>query len=74
MNANVQTSASRLLKAIVLWGYGWKHRRLKGAACYRIEWQDPASGQWYGEKAALTLLKGQALAEFEQTARRKYDY
>ena len=71
MNASIQTSARRLLKAIALWGYGWKRRKLKGSASYRIEWQDPASGQWYGEKAALKLLKVQALAEFERSSRRR---
>jgi hypothetical protein len=74
MNADIQTSAHRILRAIALWAYGWRRRKLKGGAAYRIEWQDPASGQWHGEKAALTLLKCQALAQFEQTARRKFDY
>lgn len=74
MNASVQTSARRLLKAIALWGYGWKRRKQKEFVSYRIEWQDPASGQWYGENTALKLLKIQTLAEFEQSPRRKYDH
>ncbi len=68
---NPLTSTQRLLKAIALWGYGWKRRKQREFISYRIEWQDPASDQWYGEKTALRLLKVQALSEFEQSARRK---
>lgn len=71
MIMNPLTSAQRLLKAIALWGYGWKRRKQRDFVSYRIEWQDPASGQWYGEKTALRLLKVQALSEYEQSARRK---
>ncbi len=68
---NLQAYARRLLHAIALWGYGWKRRKRKGFIVYRIEWQEPGSGQWYGEETALKLLKVQALTEFERSARRK---
>ncbi len=71
---NLQASARRLLHAIALWGYGWKRRKRrkrKGFIAYRVEWQEPGSGQWYGEETALKLLKVQALTEFERSARRK---
>jgi hypothetical protein len=61
--------ASRLHKAktfLMLWGCGWKHRKLPSATSYRIEWQDPASGAWHGDRAALRLLKVQALAPYDR--------
>ena len=71
MIVNLLTSVRPLLKAMALWGYGWKRRKQRRFVSYRIEWQDPASGQWYGEKTALRLLKVQALTEFERSGRRR---
>jgi hypothetical protein len=62
-------TASRLHKAmtfLILWGSGWKRRKLRSATSYRIEWQDPASGTWYGDRTALRLLKVQALALYDR--------
>ncbi len=70
---NPLASAHRLLKAVILWSYGWKRRKQREFVSYRIEWRDPASGQWYGEKTAMKLVKIQALTEFEQSGRKRRD-
>ncbi|MDD2767772.1 MAG: hypothetical protein PHT19_03485 [Methylococcus sp.] len=62
-------TSSRLHKAktfLMLWGYGWKRRKRPAANSYRIEWQDPMTGSWYGDRAALRLLKAHALALYDR--------
>lgn len=51
----------------MLWGCGWKRRKLSNTSCYRTEWQDPMTGLWYGERNAMKLLKAHALAEYGKT-------
>ncbi|CAN5651238.1 hypothetical protein BH18PSE1_BH18PSE1_04140 [soil metagenome] len=43
-------------RAFMLWGSGWKHRRLKGHTRQCTEWRDPVSGLWHREDAALRIL------------------
>lgn len=48
------------LRYFMLWGYGWKRRKLSvNSVVY--QWQDPISGLWYGEKVAMKLLVVNAL-------------
>lgn len=55
---------TRILNALALRGYGWKRRKQRENVSYRVEWQDPATGQWHGEETALRLLKVSLLAEY----------
>lgn len=60
---------SNTIKSLVLLGSGWKRRKRGRDRFYRIEWQDPASGNWYDEKPALRLVKAQALSEYDKNRR-----
>ncbi len=35
--------------AFMLWGSGWKHRRIKGHTRQYTEWRDPVSGLCIGK-------------------------
>jgi hypothetical protein len=74
MHTSTESWIRRSLKTFVLWGYGWKRRKQRESVSYRIEWMDPASGQWYGEKTAVRLLKAQVLAEYPRPQRKPVDY
>jgi hypothetical protein len=69
MHTPIDTLLTRVLKTLVLKGYGWKRRKQRENLCCRIEWQDPATGQWHGEKTALRLLKVSLLAEYDKRNR-----
>ncbi|MDQ3563400.1 MAG: hypothetical protein M3436_04395 [Pseudomonadota bacterium] len=43
-------------RAFMLWGSGWKHRRIKGHTQQYTEWRDPISGLWHREDAALRIV------------------
>ena len=43
-------------RAFMLWGSGWKHRRIKGHTRQYTEWRDPVSGLWHREDAALRIV------------------
>jgi len=43
-------------RALMLWGSGWKYRRIKGYTRQYTEWQDPVSGLWHREDAALRIV------------------
>lgn len=51
--------ASRWMRAFILWGSGWHWRRHKHGSTAVIEWQDPHSGLWYGNDAAMQLVRVQ---------------
>jgi hypothetical protein len=71
MQASTQdTWIRRCLKAFTLWGYGWKRRKRRESVSYRIEWQDPFTGQWHGERNAVRLLKSQVLHDYGLPPRR----
>ncbi|MDV3242910.1 MULTISPECIES: hypothetical protein [Methylocaldum] len=67
MKTSLRVFLERFLTVFMLWGCGWKRRRQSGSESYRIEWQDPMTGQWYGERNAMKLLKVYALAEYGKT-------
>lgn len=71
LTPSIDTWIRRSLKALTLWGYGWKRRKQRDSVSYRIEWQDPCTGQWHGEKNAVRLLKSHVLADYNQAARRR---
>lgn len=64
MQTSTDSLLTRALKALALRGYGWKRRKQRESVSYRIEWQDPATGQWYREETALRLLKVSLIAEY----------
>jgi hypothetical protein len=66
MHTPTDTLLARALKSLALRGYGWKRRKQRDNLSYRIEWQDPATGQWHGEKTALRLLKMTLMAEYDK--------
>lgn len=74
MKTSVNAVLERCLTIFVLWGCGWKRRKLSNTGCYRIEWQDPMTGLWYGEHNAMKLLKAYALAEYGKTTPRTEHY
>ncbi|MGH8583854.1 MAG: hypothetical protein ACREWG_13960 [Gammaproteobacteria bacterium] len=51
--------ASRWMRAFILWGSGWHRRRHMRGSSAAIEWQDPHSGLWYGDDAAIRLVRVQ---------------
>lgn len=51
---------------VLLWGYGWKRRKTIRLSQPTTQWQDPFTGLWYGEKAAVRLLKVQVMDEYRQ--------
>ncbi len=60
----MRTSIHRLLvdlsRSFTLWGCGWKRRKFIAFSRPVIEWQDPISGMWLREDAALRVARVQA--------------
>lgn len=60
MRKSIHMNLIRLRRAILLWGCGWKRRRFITCSRPVIEWQDPMSGMWLHEDAALRVALVQA--------------
>lgn len=54
------------LRSFMLWGYGWQRRSINMLSRHTYQWQDPVTGLWYREKAAVQLLKVNVMDEYRR--------
>ena len=62
----IDDNLRRVSKMIVLWGYGWKRRKWMSNSVFITQWRDPHTGIWYKQKAAIKLLKIQAMDQLKR--------
>ena len=65
MNASIERFINRLSTAIILKSYGWVRRKWRQNNEPVTQWQDPHTGIWYSNKAALKIAKVQALDQLD---------
>ena len=65
MNASIERFINRLFTAIILKSYGWVRRKWMQNNEPVMQWQDPHTGIWYSNKAALKIVKVQALEQLD---------
>lgn len=59
MRISIHKLLLRMARSFMLWGSGWKRRRFISCSRPVIEWQDPISGMWLHEDAALRVVRVQ---------------